>query len=141
VLITLLTARLLKPEHCWITHHQHLNFISEQLVHSLSLPRTNQSIHVSGIGGIYHNPPIQSVTRFQLSSLQPSGRKIDVTAVVVPKVTCDLPLKPVTLKSVGCTSQISPWTILDLVNPVELASFIGVKCLISVGELVRHTKI
>ena len=45
-----------------------------------------------------HKPPIQSVTRFQLSSLQPSGRKIDVTAVVVPKVTCDLPMKPVTFE-------------------------------------------
>ena len=72
------------------------SFISERLVHSLSLLRTNQPIRVSGIGGISHKPPIQSVTRFQLSSLQPSGRKIEVTAVVVPKVTCDLPLKPVT---------------------------------------------
>ena len=45
-----------------------------------------------------HKPPIQSVTHFQLSSLQPSGRKIDVTAVVVPKVTCDLPMKPVTFE-------------------------------------------
>ena len=53
---------------------------------------------MSGIGGISHKPPIQSVTRFQLSSLQPSGRKIDITAVEVPKVTCDLPLKPVTFE-------------------------------------------
>ena len=53
---------------------------------------------MSGIAGISHKLPIQSVTRFQLSSLQPSGRKIDVTAVVVPKVTCDLPLKPVTFE-------------------------------------------
>ena len=95
------------------------SFISERLVHSLSLPRTNQSIHVSGIGGISHKPPIQSVTRFQLSSLQPSGRKIDITAVVVPKVTCDLPLKPVTFE-ISWTSQIYPWPILDLVNPAEL---------------------
>ena len=101
-------------------HHQHLNFISERLVHSLSLPRTNQSICVSGIGGIYHNPPIQSVTRFQLSSLQPSGRKIDVTVVVVPKVTCDLPLKPVTFEIGWMHLSDLPLDDLDLVNPVKL---------------------
>ena len=71
------------------------SFISERLVHSHSLPRT---IRVSGIGGLYHNPPIQSIIRFQLSCLQTFGRKIDVTAVVVPKVTCDLPMKPVTFE-------------------------------------------
>ena len=71
------------------------SFISERLAHSLSLPRMSQSVSVSGIGGVYHKPPTQSVTRFQLSSLQTSGRKINVTAVVVPRVTCDLPMKPV----------------------------------------------
>lgn len=74
------------------------SFISERLVHSLSLPRTSQSIRVSGIGGLSHKPPIQSITRFQLSSLQGSEGKIDVTAVVVPKVTCDLPMTPVTFE-------------------------------------------
>ena len=73
------------------------SFIFERLVHSLSLPCTNQSIRVSGIGGISHKPSIQSVTRFQLSSLQPSGRKINVTAVVV-QVTCNLPIKPATFE-------------------------------------------
>ena len=51
------------------------SFISERLVHSLSLPRMQQSICVSGIGGLSHKPPLQSVTSFQLSSLQPSGKK------------------------------------------------------------------
>ena len=74
------------------------SFISERLAHSLSLSRMNQSVRVSGIGGISTKLPIQSVTHFQLSSLQPSGRKIDVTAVIVPKVTCDLPMKPVTFE-------------------------------------------
>ena len=71
------------------------SFISERLVNSLSLPRLSQDIRVFGIGGMSHKPPLQSVTHFQLSSLQSSGRKIDVTAVVVPKVTCDLPMNPI----------------------------------------------
>ncbi len=39
------------------------SFISERLVHSLALPRTSQSIRVSGIGGMSHKPPIQSITK------------------------------------------------------------------------------
>ena len=72
------------------------SFISERLAHSLSLPRMQQSIRVSGIGGLSHKPPLQSVTSFQLSSLQFSDKRVDVTAIIVPKVTCDLPMKPVT---------------------------------------------
>ena len=96
------------------------SFISERLVHSLSLPRVTQSIRVSGIGGISHKPPLQSVTSFQLSSLQFSGKKIDVTAIVVPKVTCDLPMKPVTYE-LGWTHH--HWLILDLDIQVESTYF------------------
>ena len=78
-------VQLLKPEHCLTMHRQHLS----------SLPRSSQDICVSGIGGMSHKPPLQSVTQFQLSSIQPSGRKIDVAAIVIPKVTCDLPMSPV----------------------------------------------
>ena len=87
------------------------SFISERLVHSLCLPRLQQSIRVSGIGGLSHKPPLQSVTSFQLSSLQPSGKKVNVTAIVVPKVTCDLPMKPVTFE-LG-------WTHLSHLPPAD----------------------
>ena len=74
------------------------SFISERLTHSLSLPRASQPIRVSGVGGISHKPPLQVIAQFQLSSLQPGGRKIDVAAIVVPKVICDLPMSPVTFQ-------------------------------------------
>ena len=45
-----------------------------------------------------HKPPLQAVAQFQLSSLKPGGRKIDITAIVVPKVTCDLPMSPVSFQ-------------------------------------------
>ena len=63
------------------------SFIAERLAHSLSLPRASQSLRISGVGGMSHKPPLQAVAQFQLSSLQPGGRKVDVTAIVVPKVT------------------------------------------------------
>ena len=74
-------------------------FISERLAHSLSLPRASQTVHVSGIGGISHKPPLQSVVQFQISSIQPGGRNIDIIAIVVPRVTCDLPMSPITFQT------------------------------------------
>ena len=71
------------------------SFISERLVQSLSLPCINQQIRVSGIGGLSHKAPIPLIANFQISPVRPTGRSIGVTAVVVPKVTCDLPLRPV----------------------------------------------
>lgn len=69
------------------------SFISERLATSLSLRRKHVPIRVSGIGGLSHKPPLQSVTTFEVRSL--SGRGIEVTAVIVPKVTCELPTAPV----------------------------------------------
>ena len=71
------------------------SFISERLVQSLSLPRASQQIRVSGIGGLSHKAPIQSITNFRIMPVRPAGESIDVTAVVVLKVTCDLPLCPI----------------------------------------------
>lgn len=71
------------------------SFISERLVQSLSLPRISQRIRVSGIGGLSHKAPIQTITTFQISPVRQGGKCFSVTAVVVPKVTCNLPLCPV----------------------------------------------
>ena len=73
------------------------SFVSERLVRSLCLPRVHQSIRVSGIAGASPKSPIQSIASFQVSAAKPDGRKIDLTAIVVPKVTCDLPLYPIPL--------------------------------------------
>ena len=73
------------------------SFVSERLVQSLSLPRFNQNVRVSGIGGISQRAPIQS--SFEVSAVGPNKRKIGISAVIVPKVTCDLPLTPVPFKS------------------------------------------
>ena len=51
------------------------------------------SLH--SIGGVSQRAPIQSISNFQISPVGPDKRKIGVTAVVVPRVTCDLPLTPV----------------------------------------------
>ena len=75
------------------------SFVSERLVQSLSLPRFNQHVRVSGIGGISQRAPIQSISSFEISAVGPNKRKMGISAVIVPKVTCDLPLAPVPFKS------------------------------------------
>ena len=75
------------------------SFISERLAQSLCLPRTNQSAKISGIAGLSHKSPVQSLATFSVSPVKPSAKKVNVTAVVVPQVTCDLPFHPIPFKA------------------------------------------
>ena len=71
------------------------SFVSEHLAQSLCLPRSTRNARISGIGGISHESPVQSITTFDISAVRSSSKKIGVTAVVVPRVTCDLLLLPI----------------------------------------------
>lgn len=51
-----------------------VSFISERLVHSLSIPRFNQHVRVSGFRVILQRMPIQSVSSFQISPIGSSKR-------------------------------------------------------------------
>lgn len=73
------------------------SFVSERLAQGLRLPRSHQSTRISGVAGLSCNSSTQHITTFKVSSLHSPSKKIDVTAVVVPRVTCDLPLHPVPL--------------------------------------------
>ena len=71
------------------------SFVSERLAQTLCLSRTHQSTRISGVAGLSHNSPLQSVASFKISSTRLPSKKIEVTAVVAPRVTCDLPLHPI----------------------------------------------
>ena len=66
--------------------------MSERLVQALSLPRFNEQVRVSGIGGISQRTPTQSIANFQIASVGIRKRRMGVTAVIVPRVASDLPL-------------------------------------------------
>ena len=72
------------------------SFVSERLAQSLNLPRSSQSAHISGVAGLMRTSPIQSITNFNIVTIGQSKERIGITAIVVPRVTCDLPLQPVT---------------------------------------------
>ena len=68
---------------------------SERLAQTLRLPRSSHSARISGIAGLSHKSPIQSITTFNISAVKSTSQCFDVSAIIVPKVTCDLPHHPI----------------------------------------------
>ena len=75
------------------------SFISERLAQSLRLSLSTQHIRISGITGMIRGSPLQSVATFSIAPLLSSTEKLQVSAIVVPRVTCDLPTQPVYFNS------------------------------------------
>ena len=71
------------------------SFVSERLVQSLRLPRSQHNVWVSGISGFLTSSRVQSIANLQISSTYSNGKKFDLTAIVLPRITCDLPVSPV----------------------------------------------
>ena len=69
------------------------SFVSERPAQS---PRSKLNAQISGIAGVSHKSPLQSL---RISSVRSLAKKVDVTAVVVPQVTCDLPFHPIPFKT------------------------------------------
>ena len=94
-------VRIKAPDGTFIKAHALLDsgftmsFISERIVQSCGLNRRSQCLTVSGIGGVSRKSPLNSISTFEISSLYSSQVKYSITAIVVPRVTCDLPLQPV----------------------------------------------
>ena len=89
----------LKTSQALLDNASSASFISEHLSQSLQLAHANQSLRISGIAGLSCKAPLRSVTSFTIASIYPSDKRINVTAIVVPQVTCNLPLHPIPLKT------------------------------------------
>ena len=72
------------------------SFVSERLAQALCLSRSSRTVSISGIGGLSHQSPL---TTFNISPISSPTEEFQVTAVVIPRVTCDLPLQPVHFNS------------------------------------------
>ena len=88
------------------------SFISDQLSQSLYLLRSHHNITITDVGGMPHNSHIKTSTNFHVSQIQSPNDKIAVTAVVVPKVTCELPHHHIPFDS-----QWSHLSELELADP------------------------
>lgn len=75
------------------------SFVSEWLAQHLHLSRSRVVAQVSGVGGVCQQSTTQSVVNVTISSVWGPGQLqvFKVEALVLPKITCDLPLRPVPL--------------------------------------------
>ena len=71
------------------------SFVSDRLAQSLGLPLSTQHIRIMGITGMSRNSPLQSIATFSISPILSSTETMQISAIVVPRVTCDLPTQPI----------------------------------------------
>ena len=76
------------------------SFVSERMARSLHLPHSRQSTQIFGIAGLCHGSPSHFVTNFCISPCNNFDKSFDVSAVVIPRVTCNVPAHPI---PVDCT--------------------------------------
>ena len=111
------------------------SFVTEHLAQSIRLPRSRQNVHVSGIGGISPKSPAHSIASLQVSPTRSPENKISLSAIVVPKVTCDLPLTPVNLDPSWNHLANLPLADPDYGKPGHIDLLLGVEVFV---DILRH---
>ena len=74
------------------------SFVSECLATGLNLTRSHQTFRISGIAGSFPSSQTHSAVNLFISSSCQPEKKLNLTAVVLPKITQDLPVSPVSVK-------------------------------------------
>ena len=76
--------------------------------------------------------PPQSIANFSINTSNPPGERIDLTAVVVPRVVCELPLQPIpfdlTWNHLSDISLADP----DFATPSKVDLLLGVEVFVAV---------
>ena len=110
------------------------SFVSERLAQSLHLPRSGQNTRISGVAGFVRNSS-QPITTFHVSSLYQPSKRLPVTAVIVPRVTTDLPLQPI--KSHHNWTHLSGIQLADpgFGQPAKIDLLLGVEIY---AEVILH---
>ena len=80
---------------CLLDNASSASFITERIAQILRLPRSYQSVFVSGIEGLSDEITGRFVSQVTASPVGKPDRRFSITAVVVPRVTCDLPTEPI----------------------------------------------
>jgi hypothetical protein len=78
---------------------------------------------------------MQSISSFQISPVGANKGKIEVTAVVVPKVTCNLPLAPMSFRLSWKHISDLPLADPDFGRPSRVDMLLGVDVFI---DVLRH---
>ena len=75
-----------------------VSFVSERVAQALRLCRSSQTVRICGITGFSLEESHHSLTSFKIASIHAPSRELNVSVVIVPCVTCNLPTHPVPLK-------------------------------------------
>ena len=73
------------------------SFISERLVQRLHLPRQRYNAKISGIGDSPSRSTPRGIVHFGVTQVNGKGKSLNVDAIVLPKITSNVPTQPVTL--------------------------------------------
>ena len=111
------------------------SFVSERLAQSLRLRRHTQNARICGIAGLPHSDGKQSVTQFSISSTNSLGRRHSVKAFIVPKITGDLPVHPVTPERNWSHLEGLQLADPDYNKPGNIDLLLGVSTFV---EVIRH---
>ena len=112
------------------------SFISERLTYLLELPRTRRNMQISGVA---HGTPSHSTAQFSISPLDQPADKSRMSAIVVQRVTCDLPVNPVTPQSSWTHISDIDLADPDFGRPGRIDLLLGVD--IFVGSLLHGRRV
>ncbi len=111
------------------------SFISEHLAQNLRLTRRRRQAQITGIGGLAHQSLGQSVVRLSIAPMSSVRERFEVEAIVLPKVTSDLPVHPVPYDQkwhhLSGISLADP----DFGSPGKVDLLLGVDVF---GDVLRH---
>ena len=102
------------------------SFVSERLAQALCLPRSHRNTKISGVAGISHTAPLRSIATLKVSPRVSPHKKMEISAVVVPQVTCDLPLRPVAYNTSWSHLDDLPLADPDFGRPGKIDLLLGV---------------
>ena len=84
------------------------------------------------MAGLTRASAIQSVAKFAIHPVGPPNNMLDVAAVITPRVTCDLPLHPVSFSSKWNHLSGIPLADPDFGSPAQIDLLLGVDVFVSV---------
>ena len=74
-----------------------MSFVTQRVAQVLRLCRSSQNIKICGITGFSLENCNRSLTSFKIAPFHTPSRQLNVSAIIIPRVTCDLPSYPVSL--------------------------------------------
>ena len=76
-----------------------VSFVSECLAQALHLKQSHRDTRIHGVAGLSHDFCNQSLANFVISPLQGFTKEINMSVVIVPRVTCEQLTQPIPFRS------------------------------------------